>query len=176
MSETLHEIKCPACQKAMKKVFIPKEGVNVDICLEGCGGMYFDNRELKHFDEQTESVDDIVKAISEKTFEHVDQSNLRTCPSCGARMVKNFTSIKKQVQIDECYSCGGKFLDAAELQLLRDEYPTDSERSADVMKLINATVGPELKSLAAANEEARKNRSPLKKLFDSIVERTDSKI
>jgi len=175
MSDTFKEIKCPACQKNMKKVFISKEGVNVDICIDGCGGMYFDNRELKYVDEQAEGIDEILNAITGKNFEQVNQANFRTCPVCGARMVKNFTSTKKQVQIDECYSCGGKFLDAGELQALRGEYVTDADRSADVMALINCTVGPEIIKLEAEHQEALKHRSVLKKLFDSIVY-SDSKI
>jgi Zn-finger nucleic acid-binding protein len=171
MSETLQEIKCPACQKIMTKVFIPKEGVNIDICLNGCGGMYFDNRELTYFDEQNEGIDEILNTIVGKNFEKIEQSNFRTCPSCGARMVKNFSSAKKQIQIDECYSCGGKFLDASELQSLRGEYATEAERSADVMALINATVGPELIKMDQEHQEALKHRSALKKLFDSIVDK-----
>jgi len=176
MSETFQEIKCPACQKVMKKVFVPKEGFNIDICLDGCGGMYFDNRELKDFDEQAEGIDEISNAISGKTFEQVDQSNDRVCPSCGANMVKNFTSAKQQVQIDECYACGGKFLDAGELQALRAEYPTEAERSAEIMELINMTVGPSLKKMDEEHQQALQHRSVFKKLFDAIVDSTGSKI
>lgn len=169
MTETLQDIKCPACQKVMKKIFVPKEGINIDICIDGCGGMYFDNRELTYFDEQTEGIDEITDAIAEKKFEQVNQSNFRTCPSCGARMVKNYTSTKKQVQIDECYSCGGKFLDVKELQELRNEYATEAERSADIIALINQTVGPEIKKMEAEHQYALQHRSVLRKLFDSII-------
>ena len=47
MADTLKELKCPACGKVMEKVFIPSEGINLDICTDGCGGIYFDNREFK---------------------------------------------------------------------------------------------------------------------------------
>lgn len=169
MSDTFQEIKCPACQKVMKKVFVPKEGVNVDICIDGCGGMFFDNRELKYFDETTEGVDEILKSIEGKVFEKVNQENFRSCPACGARMVKNFTSAKRQIQIDECYACGGKFLDAGELQGLRAEYNTEAERSADVMQLVEATVAPKIREMEAQHQEALKHRSMLKKLFDAMV-------
>lgn len=170
MSDTLREIKCPACDNIMKKVFMSGDNFNIDICIDGCGGMFFDNRELKHFDEKAENIDEILNAISGKTFQKVNQDNLRICPACGAKMVKNNTSIKKQVQIDECYSCGGKFLDASELQALRAEYNTEAERSADVIKLINKTVGPEIKKMEEEHQEALKQRTFLKKLFDSIVD------
>lgn len=169
MVDTFKELKCPACQKLMKKVFVPKEGVNIDICLDGCGGMYFDNRELKYFDEQSEDIENILEAIANKDFETVDQNNFRSCPVCGARMVKNFSSAKKQIQIDECYSCGGKFLDAGELQALREEYATEAERSADVISLINSTVGPQILEMEAAHQKALAERSILKKLFDKMI-------
>lgn len=169
MSDTHETLKCPACQKEMVKVFVPKEGVNVDICLNGCGGMYFDNRELSYLDEQDEKIDEILASIEGKKFEIVDQSNHRSCPSCGARMVKNFTSAKKQIQIDECYSCGGKFLDNQELQKMRDEYATEEERSQDVINLINSTVGKELIELDKQREELARTRSPMKKLFDKMI-------
>ena len=170
MSDTSKELKCPACQKQMTKVFVPKEGVNIDICLDGCGGMFFDTRELKYFDEQDEKIDEILKAIENKTFEPVDQSNYRSCPACGARMVKNFSSAKHSIQVDECYSCGGKFLDAGELQAFRGEYATEKERSADVISLVYSTVGKEIASLDAEHQEAMKHRSALKKLFDKMID------
>ena len=66
MAKNFDEIKCPACQKVMTKVFVPSAGVNVDICLDGCGGIYFDNREFKKMDEESENIDPILNAIQGK--------------------------------------------------------------------------------------------------------------
>ena len=170
MADTLHKIKCPACQKEMTKVFVPSQGINVDVCLDGCGGIYFDNREFKYFDEQHEDIDELLKAKEGKEFIKVDETLPRTCPVCGARMVKNFASVKREVSVDECYACGGKFLDHGELLKIRAQYRTEAERSADIMKEIYSTVGVEIKRLEAENEELRRNRSALKKLFDYMVE------
>ena len=49
--DTIDIIKCPACGKEMEKVFIPSEGINIDICTDGCGGIFFDNREFDKFNE-----------------------------------------------------------------------------------------------------------------------------
>ena len=169
MADTHEKLRCPACQKEMEKVFIKKEGVNIDICTDGCGGMWFDNRELSYLDEQSENIDEILTAITNKTFESVDESNHRSCPACGARMVKNFSSAKKQIQIDECYACGGKFLDNQELLKFRGEYNTEEERSQDVVKMMYSTVGIELKELAKQREELANSRSLAKKLFDKMI-------
>ncbi len=133
MADTYETIECPACGKRMKKIFVPSAGVNIDICTEGCGGMFFDNREFEKFDEQTENIEEILKEIEGKTFEKVDESEDRFCPACGAKMVKNYSSVKREISVDECYTCGGKFLDNGELRKIRDEYRTAEERGQDVV-------------------------------------------
>lgn len=169
MPDNLKKILCPACHKEMKKIFMPEQGINVDVCADGCGGIYFDNREFKHFDEEHENIDKITEALQGKTFIKVDENEVRICPVCGAQMVKNFSSIKHNIQIDDCYSCGGKFLDHGELLKFRQEYKTENERSSDVVKAVYSTVGVEMKSLEGSNAEARMYRSPIKHLFDSLI-------
>lgn len=169
MADTFKIIKCPACQKKMHKIFIPQHGINLDICLDGCGGIYFDNREFKYFDEQHENIDRITEVLKDKTFIKVDESLPRVCPVCGAKMVKNFSSIKREIQIDDCYSCGGKFLDNGELIKFREEYKTQEDRSSAMLDFVYSTVGAELKESARKNALANKKRSPLKKLFDYLV-------
>ncbi len=175
MADNFKTIKCPACQKEMHKIFIPAAGINIDICLDGCGGIYFDNREFKSFDEQHENIDEILNAIKGKEFIKVDENLPRTCPVCGAKMVKNYASVKKEVQIDECYACGGKFLDNSELTKIRAQYSTEAERTADTMEYLYNTVGVKLKALDAKREKLAQERSWLKRFFDSLVG-MDSKI
>ena len=169
MADNFKTIKCPACQNEMVKVFIPEQGINIDICLNGCGGIYFDNREFQFFDEPHENIDKIVEALEGKHFIETDESLPRTCPVCGARMTKNFGSIKKQIQVDECYACGGKFLDKGELEKIRAEYTTEAERSADILKEVYSTIGSEIIELEKENEELKGKRSCLKKLFDRLI-------
>ena len=51
MTDTKNQINCPACGKEMKKIYLPNEKINIDICLDGCGGIFFDNREFDKFNE-----------------------------------------------------------------------------------------------------------------------------
>jgi len=169
MSDTLKTIKCPACQKEMVKVFIPSEGINIDICLNGCGGIYFDNREFDRFDEQHENIDDIIKAIEGKTFKLVDETLTRICPVCGAKMAKKYASAKKEILVDDCYSCGGKFLDNGELQKIRAQYATAAERSEAFMNMIYDTVGKDIKALNEKDKLLRAKRPLFKKLLDKIL-------
>lgn len=120
MSDNYQTIRCPACGNKMKKVFIPSAGVNVDICVDGCGGIYFDRKEIQHFQKGNDkSYNEIKKELSEKIFTPVNQNETRVCPVCAAKMVK--TKIQGlNVEIDTCYSCGGIFLDNGELELIRE--------------------------------------------------------
>lgn len=169
MADSLQTLTCPACGKVMKKIFIPDAGVNVDICVDGCGGIYFDNREFNKFDENAENIDEILEEIDGKTFTPVDGSALRVCPACGAKMVKNFSSARGQIMIDECYNCGGKFLDNGELQKIRAEFETEAERAQATMDELYKTVGVKLQEVESEHRAAAARRSPLNRLFRKFI-------
>lgn len=128
MGDTTDKINCPACGKEMAKIYLDIQKFNVDICTEGCGGIFLDNRELKKLDENHEDITPILEAIKDKTFQRTNEALKRICPVCGHTMVKNYTDYLKNIQIDECYNCGGKFFDAGELIKTRNEYKTEGER------------------------------------------------
>ena len=127
MADTLDEIACPACGKAMKKVYLENENFNVDVCTQGCGGVFFDNREYTKIKKDTSDIRKILEELEGKNFPEVKQTETRKCPVCGSRMVKNFSSLSNRIQIDVCYNCGGVFLDNNELQEIRKTYKSDKE-------------------------------------------------
>ena len=176
MADTRTTINCPACGTQMKKIFIPETGIHVDICLDGCGGIYFDNREFKAFDEQAELLNEVILEAESSTFNiNIDRDALRICPGCGAKMVKNPTSIKGGIIIDDCYTCGGKFLDHGELTKIRAEYATEKERSeAAIQALLSSPAGAELGiSSASARVNAKMakiNNSLLGKLLNKLMD------
>jgi Zn-finger nucleic acid-binding protein len=147
MTDSTEIIKCPACGKNMEKIFISDAGVNIDICTEGCGGIFFDNREFDKFNEQHEDIDKILEKVRGKEFAKVDTEAKRICPCCGAPMVRNTTKINGEVVVDDCYTCGGKFLDNNELVKIRAEYPTDKERSEAAIKNLFETAGSEINAM-----------------------------
>jgi Zn-finger nucleic acid-binding protein len=57
----------------------------------------------------------------------------------------------KEVNVDECYNCGGFFLDSGELTDIRNNYMSDAEVSAYVDKMISSVPGysEEMKKLDA---------------------------
>lgn len=179
MADTHTKINCPACGNEMKKIFIAELGLNIDICADGCGGIYLDNRELQKIDEQNEHVDEIIQELENKDFSHVqiDENAVRICPACGAKMVKNPTSVKGEVIIDDCYTCGGKFLDHGELTKIRAEFATEKERSeAAIQAFLYSPEAAEMnylsKTSARVNSKLeRRNHSLLGRLFNTIIDR-----
>ena len=88
MADTQFEILCPACGKPMTKLFIAEKVINIDVCENGCGGIFFDNREFEKFDEAHETVDEILNVIKGKDFAKVDDTEVRVCPIVMFRWLK----------------------------------------------------------------------------------------
>lgn len=126
MSDNFKTIRCPACGNKMKKIFVPSAGVNVDICVDGCGGIYFDRKEIQHFQKGNDkSYNELKKELAQKFFTPVNQNETRVCPVCATKMVK--TKIQGlNIETDTCYSCGGVFLDYGELELIREAMKKNS--------------------------------------------------
>ena len=167
MADNKDFLICPACGEFMKKVYIDDAGISVDICVDGCGGIWFDNREELKFDERHESIDEIKKQLEGKTFKKVDQTKDRYCPVCSTetavKLVKNSTSVKNEIQIDECYCCGGKFFDHGELEAMRNEYKTEKERVAALETLSSALLHKEF-----AMQEAQLNSIKRRNIVDGL--------
>ena len=166
MTDNLKPIKCPACDKEMEKIYVKSAGINVDICVNGCGGVFFDNKEFLAFDENHENINEITKALEGKMFNTVDSSVIRTCPVCGNKMVKNYNNLSKTVEVDDCYNCGGKFLDYGELEKIRSDELTSTERKREFVKNIYGSID----SVEAINtvKPRIQKRSLLKRIFDGI--------
>lgn len=171
MKDTKETLICPACGEKMEKIKAPESDFYIDICTNGCGGMYFDNRELEKLDEKSENVDFIFEALKGKTFKPATNNDVRICPACGSNMVKNFASTKREIEIDCCYTCGGKFLDYGELEKLRNQYETEADRSDDFMEDFMKIHGAELKKTEMEANKLASERSFFRKMFLSVYEK-----
>ena len=118
MVDTQETLYCPACNAAMKKICLPEQGINIDICTEGCGGMYFDNRELQKVQQDDNSINTILESLENKEFQTINQDATRVCPACGTNMVKMGGNVG--IEYDVCNVCGGKFLDNGELKKMSE--------------------------------------------------------
>jgi len=133
MADSKEELICPACGEKMVKVYT-QAGMNIDICLNGCGGIWFDNRELDNFSKNDENYDELYKTYADKDFAEVKITKDRVCPVCNMKMVQHKVSAQSDVVIDECYGCGGKFLDYGEMESVKASM-SDEEK---VKEFVNA--------------------------------------
>ena len=168
MADNKEMIQCPACSKSMTKIFVPEKGINIDICTDGCGGIFFDNRELEKFDSAEDNIDEILEAIKDKTFEKVDESTTRICPSCKVPMVKMGAGVP-DVVIDVCNTCGAKFLDNGELQKIREAVEEGDNEKFDAF--LNSLYRENLKDVLGKNAEMDIKSSPRRQFFENLVSR-----
>lgn len=113
-------MKCPACFNELREVRVGS--VAVDVCHEGCGGIWFDAFELKRVDQEEEAAGDLLLAVPKDPSVVVDLTRKRECPRCtGVKLHRHFFSARRRVQVDQCPNCAGYWLDAGELAAIRDE-------------------------------------------------------
>ena len=119
---------CPACEHNMTEKTI--QDITVDVCEGGCGGIWFGGQEIKKVDEPHEATGQELLEVDYDPDVIVDESLRRDCPHCSdIVMMRHFSSIKREVEVDECPSCGGFFLDRGELNSIREQYDTEEQRS-----------------------------------------------
>jgi len=113
-------MKCPACFNDLTAVQVGS--LVVDVCQGGCGGIWFDAFELQRADEAQEVAGERLLNIQRDERAQVDPARKRDCPRCsGVKLKRHFFSPKRRVEVDECPSCGGYWLDAGELAQIRLE-------------------------------------------------------
>jgi Zn-finger nucleic acid-binding protein len=128
-------------------------GVNVDVCKNGCKGVWFDWMELSKLDEKNEGLGEALKEAL--TYERINDENRGQikCPKCNILMHIHAYESAKEINVDECYQCGGFFLDSGELKAIRDAFMSEKEREAYASKLLNTIPG-----LKEAKDDLEKQR------------------
>ncbi len=121
------------------------QNVTVDVCQNGCGGVWLDAHEFKKVDEQHEQDGDILARVTlGKDVEKAPHAK-RKCPKCpNMIMLRRFESPLKQVYVDECPKCAGIWLDAGELLVIRSQYKTEDERKAAASRYFDGLFGGQM--------------------------------
>lgn len=130
-------MKCPVCSNVLSQ--ITAKDVTVDVCDGGCGGIWFDNFELKRFDEPHDTAGEALLKVHVNETLHIDYTQKRNCPRCAdVLMMRHYFSAQRRVEVDECPNCGGYWLDAGELALIRKELGHDKERKQATDQILSA--------------------------------------
>lgn len=120
-------LKCPRTGTALTKIKVG--GISVEFS-KACGGVFFDNSELQHFNEKDSKRGEVLSAhLRQFIPQSLDLSQRVKCPKCpSVVMMRRFYSHKSKIELDECPSCGGFWFDYGELEQLRKLYPTKESR------------------------------------------------
>jgi uncharacterized protein len=140
-------MNCPAC--ALTLAPLKLEGLAVDVCRNGCGGIWFDNFELRQVDEPHEKLGEALADLTGDPGAVVLREK-RPCPKCaGITMLQHQFSREKPVTVDECPNCGGVWLDGGELAEIRRPTETQADRRKATQEFIHALLATELAGLRA---------------------------
>lgn len=128
-------MKCPVCETKMVEQDFG--GIKVDVCRDGCKGIWFDWLELRRLDETNEGTGNaLLEALHSPRVNDENRDELK-CPKCGIPMHHHLHKSDKEVNVDECYKCGGFFLDSGELVEIREHHMSEEEEEAYAQKLLN---------------------------------------
>jgi len=111
-------------------------GVMVDVCKDGCKGIWFDCFELTKLDEKNEGLGNALQeALNYPRTNDEDRGKIN-CPKCNIPMHVHKYQSSKEINVDECYSCGSFFLDSGELKVARDTFMSEQEEGEYLQKLL----------------------------------------
>jgi len=151
-------MKCPVCSAEMIE---ENFGIKVNVCKNGCKGMWFDWGELAFLDEHDEGLGEALKEALNYPRANEKKRGKIKCPKCGISMQTHKYKRSKEVNVDECYNCGGFFLDSGELTEIRDTYMNDQEVNAYADKLFNEVPG--IKDEKADIEKSKKRKEAIQR-------------
>lgn len=117
MTDTHFELICPNCNKKMSKLLLNDYGFNIDIC-QSCGGIWVDKSE-----DVCVADSSVLQGVLEKAeiSSLDDLQKILFCPACSSLMDKDvIPSTEREIVIDVCKNCGGKFFDYSDLLALKN--------------------------------------------------------
>jgi uncharacterized protein len=130
---------CPVCSKEMVEEDFG--GVKVNVCENGCKGIWFPHWALQKLDQNNKGVGKALEeALNSPRVNRSDRGPLQ-CPICHIPMHKHQYSRAHEVNVDECYGCEAFFLDSGELSVIRNKAMTDVEVDAYESKLLGNITG-----------------------------------
>ena len=102
------DVVCPACGEDMVHEYFAK--AFVDVCVNGCGGIWFDRHELQRLDHMTKGKGPRLRAALADARQTDGDRGPIQCVHCSEPMSQCEHEHAKEVTIDECSTCGGIFL------------------------------------------------------------------
>ena len=119
-------MNCPRCSRQL--LGVTAAGVKVDVCQNGCGGIWFDLFELERMDQPDEPVGWLLENVRIDPSLEFDLAGSIDCPRCeGIALMRQKYREDSPLMVDKCRVCGGTWLDFGELFSIREQNPTKDE-------------------------------------------------
>lgn len=129
-------VDCPVCVQPLTPLAAGK--VVVDVCHEGCGGIWFDHFELQKLDEHHEEEGELIRHVERHPDITRDPAIRLNCPRCSdVVMRQHFFCASQRLEVDSCPACGGYWLDHGELARLRAEFATAQAREEATREFVD---------------------------------------
>ncbi|MCK4413398.1 MAG: zf-TFIIB domain-containing protein [Candidatus Eisenbacteria sp.] len=157
-------MNCPAC--GLKCQSVRAGSITVEVCRDGCGGIWFDNFELEKVDEAHEAAGEMLIGLPRRSEVSPDPTRQLECPRCsGQPMIRHFFSVKRQVQVDVCPNCGGTWLDLRELAQIREQFASESARRLATEHVFEDLFDGDLTALRSESQEGCVKARQLARIF-----------
>ena len=145
-------MNCPACSRELEQLVA--SDIVVDVCRDGCGGIWFDPFELRKFDEPHEEVGQRLLGGNGDARSSMDVVGRLSCPKCADTvMMRHYFSVRSHVEVDECPACAGFWLDVGELREIRSLFPTEAARKEAAAKYFEDVSGDQLDAVRSGSAE-----------------------
>jgi Zn-finger nucleic acid-binding protein len=138
-------MQCPACGHETTSVTVAD--VTVDVCKDGCGGVWFDAGELGKLEKAGAGAGESLLDAAPAPDAQVDPDQRLHCPTCDdVVLARHPSSAESPVLVDECPSCGGDWLNAGELRAIEAGESTEPAREQEAAAYFDQLFGAQLQA------------------------------
>jgi Zn-finger nucleic acid-binding protein len=146
-------VNCPACLRPLHETAVRE--LTVDVCRNGCAGIWLDRWELRKVDADQTSEGECLLALPARSPlapEHVEQ---RFCPRDLAPLRRHYVCDELGLEVDSCVVCAGLWIEPGELGRIYQSRDPGDEAASEVCRALARSLGPALESMRCASDRAR---------------------
>jgi len=158
-------MKCPRTGSQLKTIKVG--GIAVDVSEE-CGGVFFDNLELRKFESGSDVRGEaLAKHLRQFESYLLDEKERIKCPKCcDVVMMRRYYSPLKVIEIDECPACAGIWLDTGELDKIQNTQLSAAELARLRMEMVEQATPVKIEGTRYEPTNRQGNNSYLGTFFE----------
>lgn len=143
-------MNCPACWRPMYETAVRE--VTVDVCKDGCAGVWFDAWELRKLEEGESADGAFLRVLRPRIDTDPERRARRFCPRDRVPLRRTFLGAEVALEIDTCSACKGLWIDPGEIGRLPEGDGVLTEVDPALAHLLAAELGPALQYMGIEGE------------------------